>query len=88
MNGRITKLLRKASGGDKDKYRLLVKLYPTLPPEKRTKARLMMMDLAELYRQQEEFARQHQIKYEPELTNKQRMEMRKSARAYIKTGGK
>ena len=54
MSGSVAKLLRKTANGDPKKYKLLKKLYPALPADKRTKAKFMASDLAELYRQHEE----------------------------------
>lgn len=51
MNGRTAKLLRKTSGGDPAKYKLVKKAWPQLPAPMRHQGKLMMQDIIEVERQ-------------------------------------
>lgn len=96
MNGQTAKLLRKAANGNKEKYKLLKSLYPTLPAGKRAEAKRLGGELAEYHRQHRELTKMTlnppiqvaekpaKIVYEPGMTNKQRHQMRRARRAYLK----
>lgn len=57
MNGATAKLLRKASGNDRQKYRQLKKAYTKAPRHIREEGKNKARDLAEVERQQKELDR-------------------------------
>lgn len=57
MNGRTAKLLRKTSGGDRGRYRMVKTAFTRSPKHIRAQGKQMAKDLIEVERQHDELAK-------------------------------